>query len=70
MITKITKAYTRHYRDNEQTMAYVEWIDQRGRNGRTEGPCCEIDGRPLGWHMEALFNRARRENVKIEHETW
>jgi hypothetical protein len=36
-IAKITKAYIRHYRDNDQVTAYVEWIDRRGKTGCTEG---------------------------------
>ena len=37
MIAKITKAYTRIYTDNKQHKAYVEWIDENGNSGRTEG---------------------------------
>lgn len=84
-IAKITRAYIRHYRDNGQTTAYVEWMDGRGVNGRTEGAArkagcdCQSCGQPLpddwrgmalGAHMAALFNRAEREGVAIGRETW
>lgn len=68
----ITRAYIRHYSDNGQTKAYVEWAD----GARTEGdfgpcPCCgqaRLDN--LGTHMAALFARAQREGLTIERETW
>lgn len=62
-IAKITKAYIRHYADSGQTTAYVEWVDEKGKTGRTEG-------KPSGLHMEALLNRARREGVAVEKQTW
>jgi hypothetical protein len=55
-ISKITKAYTRTYTDSGQVTTYVEWIDDEGRKGRTEG-----NGK--GTHMKALLARARREGV-------
>ena len=58
-IAKITKAYVHHYRDNGQTVAYVEWMDLRGKAGRTEGD-------PHNPHMTALFRRAQREGVLVE----
>lgn len=81
---KITRAYVRHYSDNGQTKAYVGWLDDKGKSGRTEGdvgpcPCCGAErvasfagGRKiqLGSHMAALFARAEREGVAIEQETW
>lgn len=74
MIAKITAAYTRHYRDNGQTTAYVEWTDRRGKQGRTEGRVCSRDGdapnTPAGPHMAALFARAKRDGVPITHEIW
>ena len=74
MITKITAAYIRHYRDNSQTTAYVEWIDHHGHNGRTEGRVCERDGdkpnAPAGSHMTALFARAVREGITPKLQTW
>ena len=74
MFAEITKAYVRHYRDNGQTTAYVEWVDHRGKTGRTEGRACSRAGddptEAPGPHMQALFERARREGLTIEHETW
>ncbi len=73
MIAKITKAYTRSY-SNGQMKAYVEWIDERGESGRTEGDCMSIDDKPVHWpangHMVALFKRARRDGITIERQTW
>lgn len=70
MIAKITAAYIRHYHDNGQTTAYVEWIDGRGKLGCTEGRICSRTGdkpnQPAGPHMQALFARAEREGVTIE----
>lgn len=63
MITKITKAYIRTYTDSGQTTAYVEWVDRKGKTGRTEG-------KPDGTHMQALLQRAEREGVKVERERW
>lgn len=60
-IAKITKAYIRTYSDTGQVKSYVEWIDEMGKTGRTEGS---------GPHMQALFERARREGVPVEKETW
>ena len=76
MIAKITKAYTRHYRDNGQTTAYVEWIDSLGRAGRTEAPVRmpRETKRPLaevyGPHMGALIARAICTGVTVTHEVW
>lgn len=63
MITKITKAYTRKYSDTKQTVSYVEWVDNKGKSGRTEG-----DAKNL--HMSALLNRACKEGVQVEEQTW
>lgn len=63
MIAQITHAYIRHYGDSGQTTAYVEWVDDKGRLGRTEG-------RVGGTHMRDLFNRAKREGVQIERQRW
>lgn len=63
MIAKITKVYTRHYRDNGQTTTYAEWIDSRGVAGRTEGAL----NNP---HMQAFIQRAKREGAPITRETW
>lgn len=63
-IAKITKAYVRHYSDNDDIRSYVEWIDSAGVEGRTEG---EV---PLGTHMLALLERAKREGVTPTYEQW
>ena len=63
MIKKITQAYIRHYSDNKQTVAYVEWSDDEGNSGRTEG-------KPNNLHMRALFSRAEREDIPITREAW
>ena len=63
MITRITKAYIRTYTDNGQTKAYVEWIDDHDRTGRTEGE-------PDNAHMQALLDRAEREGIQIERQRW
>jgi hypothetical protein len=63
-IAKITKAYVRTYSDNQTTRSYVEWIDTKGVEGRTEGAV------PLGTHMLALFERAKREGVTPIYEQW
>lgn len=76
MIAKITAAYIRHYRDNGQRVAYAEWIDGRGKIGRTEGnvgpcPCCgRGKASNLGAHMQALFDRAKREGITVENQSW
>jgi hypothetical protein len=59
----IKRAYTRHYSDTGQTFAYVEW----SYGSRTEG---EVEHHRLGLHMLALFQRAQREGITIENETW
>jgi hypothetical protein len=48
---KIVKAYTRHYRDNDDRKAYVEWAD----GSRTEGEAELYYGLmvPRGAHMGA-----------------
>lgn len=63
MIVKITRAYIRHYSDNGQTVAYVEWIDDKGKSGRTEG-------KQNGLHIRELLKRARREGLTVEREQW
>ena len=73
MIATITKAYVRHYRDNGQTTAYVEWIDHRGETGRTEAPVKATSGtlaEVYGDHMGALMARAICTGHTIERETW
>jgi hypothetical protein len=63
MIARITAAYVRHYADNGQTVAYVEWLDGRGQAGRTEGPEHHV-------HIAALLHRAKRTGVPVTRETW
>lgn len=60
-IKTVTKAYVRHYSDNGQTTAYVEWQDERGTKGRTEGK--EYD-------MRHLMTAARDADVPVTRETW
>ena len=70
----ITRAYIRHYSDNSQTAAYVEWSD----GGRTEAEAHILGDKPggYGWlfttgtHMTALLARATREGIAIEREMW
>lgn len=73
MISKITRAYVRTYTDNGQTVAYVEWIDNKGKSGRTEGgihsDCCVREPH-FGSHMTALLDRAKREGLQVEREQW
>lgn len=68
MIKTFAKAYIRHYSDNGQTKCYVEWLDYKGRSGRTEGEAGE--GYPLGQHMRALVAAAARQGVMLTHEEW
>lgn len=63
MITKITKAYIRTYSDSGQTTAYVEWVDDKSKTGRTEGK----EHNP---HMQALLKRAEREGVEVKRQQW
>lgn len=65
---EIKRVYTRRYRDNGQTMAYVEWAD----GSRTEGEAIDYHGVliPAGTHMGVLFDRALREGHQIGRETW
>ena len=64
MISRIKRAYVRHYRDNRQCRAYVEWIGKDGKEGRTEGAW------PPGAHMAQLMRRAVKEGKRIEAEVW
>lgn len=63
MIAKITSAYIRTYTDNGQRTAYVEWIDESGDIGRTEG--CETNP-----HMIALMTRARCDGIAVTRQAW
>jgi hypothetical protein len=70
----ISRAYIRHYSDNRQTTAYVEWSD----GSRTEGHAHILGDKPggQGWlftcgdHMTALLRRAERDGLPIEREIW
>jgi len=82
MIAKFTKAYVRHYRDNGQTTAYIEWVDRDGKTGRTEGnvrqpwaamnpdkhrySLCAV----FGLHMGTLLAKAICNGLEIERQTW
>lgn len=62
-IAKITKIYTRTYRDSGQVTTYVEGVDDDGKPFRTEG-------KSNNSHMHALIERGRREGVTPTKETW
>lgn len=62
-IKEITKAYIRTYTDSGQVKAYVEWVDDKGKKGRTEGD-------PENGQMKALLERAKREKVRVETQKW
>jgi hypothetical protein len=66
MAHTIKRAYTRRYSDNSQCKAYVDWSD----GSRTEGEARYYNQMPIGKHMIALFERAIRGGLTIEHETW
>lgn len=71
---QITRIYVRRYRDNGQTVAYIDWSD----GSRTEGTARpyihpkrqHIGVFSFGRHMHALFARGKREGLKLERETW
>lgn len=71
---KIKRLLIRHYRDNGQTVAYVEYAN----GSRTEGPihdccpCCgqDMPGNGMGSHLAALFARGQREGLPVIRETW
>lgn len=65
MTRTIKRAYTRHYSDNDQLAAYVEWSCGSRTEGAAEAPLS-----PSGLHMRALFARAERDGLTISHETW
>lgn len=68
MELKLTKVYTRLYSDTHQLKAYVEWSD----GSRTEGDAYAWAGKrhPKDSHMTALFARAERDGLEVQHETW
>lgn len=57
---QIKRVYTRHYHDNGQNCAYVEWQD----GSRTEGKAADYHGVGL------LFDRALAEGLTIKREVW
>jgi hypothetical protein len=65
---EIKRVYTRHYTDNDTWRAYVEWAD----GSRTEGQAIEHKGDvlPTSLHMSNIFDRARRQGLTVEHQTW
>lgn len=64
----IKRIYTRHYRDNDQRTAYVDWAD----GSRTEGRAIEYHGVlvPESAHLGALFDRAIASGLSVEREVW
>lgn len=72
-MTHITRIYVRRFSDTGQVRACAEWSD----GSRTEGHITthRIPRRPFpfftfGQHMHALFQRARREGLRLERETF
>ena len=63
MIKTFTRACIRTYTDNGQEIAYVEWIDERGASGRTEGTRYSA-------HMQSLLRQANLRGIKTEREVW
>jgi hypothetical protein len=61
MIQCILEARVSRYRDTQQIIANVGWLDYRKRQGRTVGP-------PQSPHMQALLLRATNEGVNIVRE--
>lgn len=73
MIAQITRAYVRHYRDNDSRVAYVEFVDGKGKPGRLEAPVRAATGtlaQVYGEHMGAIMARAICHGIEIERETW
>lgn len=64
----IQRIYTRHYSDNLQNKAYVDWSD----GSRTEGEAIDYHGIliPANEHMGALFDHGLRAGLVVERETW
>jgi hypothetical protein len=57
-IAKVTRFETCHYWDNDQTIAYCDWVDTSGKTGT-------ITGNPDSAHMKALLARAEREGAIV-----
>ena len=62
-IEKITRFVIITYSDSGQVQAYADWVDNKGKKGRTTG-------RTDNPHMNALFLRSQREGITCEKETW
>jgi hypothetical protein len=63
MVVQITSMIVRTYGDTGAKRVYVEWIDDNGETGRTEG---EVDNT----HMRALIARGGLMGVPLVIETW
>lgn len=61
----IKRALTRFYSDNRQLSAIVIWADGSATYGKARKPL-----EPIGLHVQALFDRAKRDGLTIEHEVW
>lgn len=66
-ISRITRMYVRKYSDSGQRFVYVEWLDGRGKSGRTG---CDAERASKNAHMQALIARGHREGVSMERQTW
>jgi hypothetical protein len=75
----ITRIYVRRYRDNGQTVAYVDWSDGSRTEAGIMHPCHHAHhsgwarspkSPSFGGYMHAVFARARREGLKLQRETW
>lgn len=64
-ISTIKRAYTRLYSDSGQLVAYVEWSNGSRTEAATDKP-----REARGTHMRALFERAKRDGLSVDHETW
>lgn len=63
----IKRIYVRRYRDNGDTVAYVDWSD----DSRTEARLRWFGTtRHFGMHMHALVRSAKRAGLHLELETW
>ena len=60
---RIKSFEVRHYDDSGATVAYCDWVDDKGFPGRTEGE-------PYNSHMIALAQRAEREGLKVQFTHW
>jgi len=58
MITRILAVRINHYLDNGQNLAWVDWVDHKGKHGSTHGD-------PANAHMAALIARAVHEGITV-----